>query len=139
LKRAITAVLLCGYLIVLLDLTLFQYPQPGANVNLLPFRSMAHDLRHGGWELLVNFFGNVVVFLPLGLLLPILWRRWRSALRITLVSFTLSASIETLQYVSGRRIADVDDVILNTLGGVMGYGLWIGLMYHQSSSRSVVR
>ncbi len=37
----------------------------------------------------------------------------------------VSLLIEVLQGISGRRVADVDDVILNTLGGLMGYGCWL--------------
>ncbi|MDB5351631.1 MAG: glycopeptide antibiotics resistance protein [Planctomycetota bacterium] len=126
-KRVIAAVLLGIYLIVLLDLTLFQFPQPGAHANFVPFRSISRDLRHGGWEMIINFVGNLAVFLPLGLLPPTLSRRWCSPLRIALISLFLSALIESLQYLSGRRVADVDDLILNVLGGLLGYGVWIAM------------
>jgi glycopeptide antibiotics resistance protein len=67
------------------------------------------------------------VFLPMGFFVPILSRPWTSAFRVALVCMILSLAIETLQYDSGRRVADIDDVLLNTLGGVLGYAGFVGL------------
>ena len=126
-RRAIAAATLILYLVVLFDLTLFRFYQPGASANLVPFRTIALDLHKGGWEMVVNFVGNVVVFLPMGLLVPTLWRGRSPLLRVAVACLTLSTLIESLQFASGRRVADVDDVILNVAGGVLGGLVWIGL------------
>jgi glycopeptide antibiotics resistance protein len=84
---------------------------------------MIGDWRNGGWGFVVNFLGNVVAFLPIGLLPPLIWRRRVTIWQIAFLSLAVSLAIETGQYVSGRRVPDVDDLILNTIGGTFGYAL----------------
>ena len=69
-----------------------------------------------------NAAGNVILFFPLGILLPLLWRRLRfwSGLQ---VAIAVSVSVELVQYLSrgwAHRTADVNDVILNSLGACLG-------------------
>ncbi len=72
-----------------------------------------------------NTLGNVVLFLPLGILLPLLFRRFRSLLRVVLLAAFLSLSIETIQFFSAFignfRAVDIDDVLLNTFGAFVGF------------------
>ena len=125
-KRTTAAALLAAHLVVLIDLTLFQFLQRDPSPNLMPFRTMARDLRNGGSELIVNFVGNVVAFVPIGFLLPTVWPgRW-TAWRVALAAAALSGSIEAAQYATGRRVADVDDVTLNTAGALLGYAALFG-------------
>ena len=138
-RKLIVATLLVGYLLVLLDLTLLRFPRPGTSPNLIPFETIRHDLRAGGREMWVNLVGNLAAFVPLGLLLPPLGKRRPSALRIALLAIALSAGIESLQYLSGRRAADVDDVVLNTLGALLGYLAWRGSRPFRPSSPSPAR
>ena len=63
------------------------------------------------------------VFVPLGLLPPALWQRLRRLWKATLLCCASSCLIEFFQLFIGRSV-DVDDVILNTLGGVLGYLLF---------------
>jgi glycopeptide antibiotics resistance protein len=126
LRRTLAVTLLTAFLVVLLGLTLGGFYQPRAPVNLIPLKSIGHDLRAGGRDLVINFLGNLVVFLPMGVLVPSMVGGDRPGWRVAAASFGLSLAIEVLQGVSGRRVADIDDVILNTIGGVIGYGLWRG-------------
>ena len=70
-----------------------------------------------------NARGNLLLFVPLGVLLPLVWRRLRfwSGLRIAIA---LSVGIELLQYLSRtwgvNRTADVNDVVLNSVGACLG-------------------
>ena len=124
-QRILAAKMIVAYLMVLFALTLGGFYQPNAPRNFVPFRSIEHDLRAGGFEFVVNFLGNLVAFVPMGWLLPsLLGRRWL-ALRVAGLSLALSLLVEVLQGISGRRVADVDDVILNTLVGLLGYGFWL--------------
>lgn len=91
---------------------------------LTPFWSYRAALAPGGnLELLRSNFMNVLLFLPGGLLLGELasrhWR-WRTVLLALLVSAVLSGGIETLQGLYRLGIAETDDVIHNTLGGLLG-------------------
>jgi glycopeptide antibiotics resistance protein len=115
------------YLLVFLGLTLGGFYHPGAPRNLVPFRTMEHDFRKGGWEFLVNFVGNVVVTLPIGWFLPYFLGQKCSVIKVGGFAMVLSAIIEVLQGISGKRVADIDDVILNTTGALIGYALWSGV------------
>lgn len=121
-NRVVAAVLV-AYVAGLLYLTLlipFSYG-PGDRLNLVPFKMMADDYRAGGSRFVVNFLGNIGVFGPIGLALPIVLGPRFGAVRVTLIGMALSLSIEVAQWISGYRVADVDDVILNTVGTALGY------------------
>lgn len=75
-------------------------------------------LSGGSWQVL----GNVMLYLPLGLLLPFVWNRV-SWWRVTGLGLALSLVTELVQPVVGRSF-DVDDLIANTLGTLVGYGLF---------------
>ena len=106
---------------------------PGeASLNLRPFETIRRFL----WVLqnshqlgmvthaVINLAGNVVMFVPLGLLLPAVW----SSLRrfwLWLGSVTgVILMVELVQLATRLGACDVDDVILNLLGAFLGYGLW---------------
>jgi glycopeptide antibiotics resistance protein len=65
--------------------------------------------------------GNFVMLLPLGLYLPLLYKKISNFFVVALVSFLVSSMIELLQLVTSYRSADVDDVLLNTLGACLGF------------------
>lgn len=93
-------------------------------INLTPgytIRSMLEKGSHG--QKVINLAGNVLIFAPLGFLPPLLWRRWRHWWAALGLSIGTSCLIEFLQLFLGRSV-DVDDVILNALGGLLGYLLF---------------
>lgn len=93
----------------------------GQGINLLPLETVRRFWRYGSrQQLLVNLAGNVAVFVPLGLLPTALWQRLRRLWKATLLCCASSCLIEFFQLFIGRSV-DVDDVLLNTLGGVLGY------------------
>jgi glycopeptide antibiotics resistance protein len=120
-RRVFLATVLGIYIIFLLDIALFRFPATNPEPNRVPFRSMIRDWRNGGLGFVVNFVGNLVAFLPMGLLPRLIRLRRTSLWQVALFSLSISFAIEAGQYVSGRRVADVDDLILNTVGGVLGY------------------
>jgi len=72
-----------------------------------------------------NARGNFMLFFPLGILIPLIWRRLRFWRGIQ-IAIALSVSIEIVQYLSrawSNRNADVNDVILNVLGASLGLAL----------------
>lgn len=69
----------------------------------------------------LNILGNVLAFLPLGILLPLLYPSLRSLWKITLLGLLVSLLIECTQLVFVIGVFDVDDLLLNTLGAVLGY------------------
>ncbi len=96
--------------------------------NLLPFREIHRYLCYrkllGVRLVTLNLVGNVVGFLPFGALVPLLSRSMRKAWRIGLLSMEISALIEGAQFLFGVGCCDVDDVILNTVGGLLGYAVY---------------
>lgn len=120
--RRLAQVSLCGYVLFMLGITLLIFRSRSPAHNFVPFQSILHDCLEGTWrDFLVNFLGNIVAFLPLGALYPIARGRLRSTWEPVLFCTLFSLVIEASQWVSGRRVADVDDLILNTLGGALGY------------------
>jgi glycopeptide antibiotics resistance protein len=129
------------YIVSLLSITLFpiyiiwgevvEKFRPA--INMIPFVDIITDFPRTQFSLafkikflIKNLMGNLVLLLPFGLFLPILWNRARSFWTTVVMGVLLSFSIEILQYVLayfgyGGRAADIDDLILNTLGVVIGY------------------
>jgi glycopeptide antibiotics resistance protein len=68
--------------------------------------------------------GNFVMLLPLGIYLPVLYRRMSNFFKVVLVCMLVSVIIELMQLITKYRSADVDDVLLNTIGACIGYGLY---------------
>ena len=122
--RAAGAVLLAGAVVVTVVVTLGPVthegpPSPASarSVNLVPFRGIRAVLAsHDVSTVLLHLGGNVLLFAPVGLLLALLLRR---PLVAVVLGALLSATEEALQYVVGR-VADVDDVLLDVTGVVLG-------------------
>ena len=71
-----------------------------------------------------NIGGNIIGFVPLGIFLPLLFSFLRRFARLTVTVFLVSLLFETTQLVAGIGVFDVDDLILNTAGGMLGYMLF---------------
>ena len=71
-----------------------------------------------------NLLGNVVLFIPLGFLLPWIWEKWQVFWRQTLLMAGLILMVETIQLATGLGWCDVDDLILNLPGTMLGFLLW---------------
>jgi glycopeptide antibiotics resistance protein len=93
-------------------------------VHLVPFQTIAAEIQHGGWSFLVNVPGNIVAFVPLGLLAPLWQPLFRGAKTIFLLGLLTSLGIEMLQWTFTVRVVDIDDVLLNVCGAVLGYWLY---------------
>ncbi len=74
----------------------------------------------GWYAVFTNLSGNVLIFLPFGFFLPMA-SRYRSFFPAVFYSFALSFCVETFQLLSRVGSFDVDDMLLNTLGGALGY------------------
>lgn len=82
------------------------------NFNFVPFLYMFSDYR--------STLLNVLLFIPLGLFLPIFWKKFQSFGYTVLFGFCTSLSIELLQIFT-LRATDVNDLMTNTFGTVLGY------------------
>lgn len=133
-KQIIYRVLLCAYLIVLFYLLFFSEKMGRADnfqdyrYNLTLFREIkrfynSRDLYPRAFA--INVIGNVVAFMPFGFLLPRMNVRCRSLFFTVLFSFCLSLGVEVVQLVFKLGCFDVDDLLLNTLGGFLGYLIFL--------------
>ena len=107
------------------------WEQVSANLNLVPFRtlrlfgSLLTDHRpHLVQAAVINLFGNVVMFIPLGLLLPTVWEKLRSLGKVLLTTAAIITIVEIMQLFTLVGSCDLDDLILNLIGSALGYGVY---------------
>lgn len=81
-----------------------------------------------GYEtFIVNIIGNVLAFAPLGFFLPLLEKRYQKFLITVFLCCMFSLCVELTQLYLKVGIFDVDDILMNTLGGILGYLSYIAL------------
>ena len=91
-------------------------------VNLVPLVNLFdYDSKR---DLLLNVIGNVAMFIPSGIVLPIVYKRLDSFVKVILAGGGISLCIEIIQLPFSVRASDVDDLILNTVGVMLGYGIY---------------
>lgn len=99
----------------------------GKKINFIPFQTIGTFFRNFEPDsFLVNIVGNIVMFMPWGFGLVLLWKKNQSVGRVILLCFLLTFMIETGQLLIDRSV-DVDDLILNFAGGCIGAGLCAAL------------
>ena len=76
-------------------------------------------------EALLNLIGNIAMFVPLGIVWPGVFQRLNTHGKVIAAGLGVSLTIEVLQLPFFDRATDVDDLILNTLGFLMGYGIYL--------------
>ena len=93
--------------------------------NLCPLKEIRRFWIHretlGMWPTLLNLGGNVIGFMPFSAILPVMNRKLRRCGRMVLITFLFSIAVELAQLVTQAGCFDVDDILLNTLGGLLGY------------------
>jgi glycopeptide antibiotics resistance protein len=77
---------------------------------------------------LSDFVGNIALFVPLGLLIPLIWPQLRSLTPVAVIAAGSSATIELLQLVIPGRSPSLQDIALNTLGAVIGAILFLEIL-----------
>lgn len=92
-------------------------------INLLPFVYITdYEVL---WEMKVNIIGNVAMFIPIGIVWPCVYRKLDTHKKVIAAGVGFSLFIEILQLPFYDRVTDVDDLILNSLGFLMGYGIYL--------------
>lgn len=105
------------YCFILISITILSR-EPGSrrSVDLHLFSTFSNNL----WE---NIFPveNLLLFIPLGYLLPLLWKRLNNVIATMLSGLLFSVMVEVIQYLTQRGYFQTDDIIINLLGTVIGY------------------
>lgn len=140
------------YTIFLLQMTIFRFPLPFFSslsvvyskearcfyANFIPchtfirfIREIFVDRSHYSTAIL-NLVGNCIIFVPLGYFIPTLWKRLQKWYWIFLLSFLLTILMECTQFWTGLGIFDVDDMIENIIGALLGYAVYAKWFAHKA-------
>lgn len=146
--QEIISFLFVVYICMIVAVTLFPLPigfpsnieNLNRSVNMMPFVSIIKDINQigsaydGDSQFMIglivrNVGGNILLLMPLGFLVPILWNKYTKFKNTILLGFFISVSIELLQLIESLfsgvgRITDIDDVICNVLGSIFGYFIY---------------
>ena len=133
-KRLISAFILIAYSTILIKLLVFKtyllkigplrftFNSGTGQVNFLPFKTILPYLRgeHGWTFAIINLVGNIALFVPIGFLVPFVYRNvtWQKSLALAVA---VGLAIEGMEVVFRVGRFDIDDVILNALGVMIGY------------------
>lgn len=102
---------------------MFSYGGVSGEINFIPFQS----------EGFLTYILNIIMFMPLGFLLPLIWTEYRNFLKTAMVGLGLSFVIEICQLFNLRH-TDIDDLLMNTLGAMLGYVIWY--LFHKIFKRA---
>ena len=111
------------YILCLFHVVTFQDNNYGVS-NFIPFKEIFR-YSIGSDKFIKNILGNIMLFVPYGFLASYLLNNKKFSV-ITILTLVVSLTIETVQYYIGR-VFDIDDIILNLLGGIAGYLIFIGI------------
>lgn len=116
--------LLIEFVLLIYCSTVFFRNTGKLQYDFMPFWSYISYLRGEDEKLLTENIMNVVVFMPVGVLVGAVFRSmsWK---KVLVIGMCLSVGIEVLQFVFRKGFSEVDDVMHNTLGCLIGYGLWL--------------
>ncbi len=109
------------YILLLFELLTGTENNSGSGINLVPFSEI---LRYqvGSKMFIYNVLGNILLFVPFGYFVT-RYIKGKSLYQIFIISFITSLTVEILQVKLGRSF-DVDDILLNVIGGVVGYFIY---------------
>lgn len=126
-RGALRAISAAAYLAALLRFTVFRdgcfgHGLLSGRLHWIPGVAYRDLISWGSYgRAAILFFGNILCFMPLGFLLA--RRKWGFA-ACALAGLSLSLAIEGGQYLLGSGLSEIDDLILNTLGAMAGYGAY---------------
>lgn len=111
------------YILCLFHVVTFQDNNYGIS-NFVPFKEIfRYDF--GTPKFMKNIVGNIMLFIPYGFIASYLIKNKKFS-TITILTIIVSLTIETVQYYIGR-VFDIDDVILNLTGGIIGFLIYVGI------------
>ena len=132
--RIIGKILFILYIVFIIYFLIFSdwYGRAGTmdeyHYNLVLFREIKRFWNYraevGLFAMFTNLFGNVIIFIPFGFFMPMA-SKYRSIFSAVFYSFGLSLCVETFQLITKVGSFDVDDLLLNTVGGLVGYLIFV--------------
>lgn len=151
-RRIIIGSIFFFYIITVIAATIFPIPIQGLQEiwlymwwnsnNFMPFVSIFDILNNNNLDIFIKIkqvIGNIVLFIPMWFLIPFIWKSKNDFKKAMLLGFIATCSIEGLQFMISAllgfnyKITDIDDVILNMLGFIIGFVL------HKIFQKSLIR
>lgn len=123
LHKEILSLVFIVYILCLYYILTYQDVGNGG-INLVPFKEMFR-YSFGSYKFMKNIVGNIILFIPFGFFVSYYLNNKKTLVAL-LSTFIVSGCAESLQYYIGR-VFDIDDIILNILGGFLGYLLFVCL------------
>lgn len=143
-KRKWLTLLFLLYLILIIKLIVFKYPlsmmqaivdswqkdvilEGLHSANFIPFKTIKMYIRYydlPGLRSFANLFGNVLIFIPMGAMLPLVHKASKNPLIMLVNALLFIVGIEVFQLFSAFGAFDVDDIILNGLGVILGRAIY---------------
>lgn len=111
---------------------IISYKEVIGGINIIPFSSS------GSIPVVFDNVFNILMFVPFGFLLPLIWERFRRFWKVFLFGLGFSALIEIFQLFN-YRTSDVDDLLMNTTGACVGYFIWalFAKIFRNSGKKSI--
>lgn len=124
-KKLMLGALFIGYIVFVCELTIIgRGSSHFLQMNLQPFSGYIDAWKKYSLRDLQNCIFNILMFVPLGVFLPLLFPKFKLFKWLFLVVVSATLSIETYQTLTGAGIFELDDLINNSIGGIIGYQLY---------------
>lgn len=119
-RHRIALTLFIAYLLVIFY-TVFLCREPGSRqeISLVPFETWGYS-----FQMHAMFIENIIMFIPFGIFLPLLFRKFKNSYLCVLTGFICSCSIEMIQHITQTGYLQVDYVMTNTAGILIGWMVW---------------
>jgi glycopeptide antibiotics resistance protein len=137
-KREAQLMLVYICIVVVMRFTFFPFSKVGGRIqpllfdaaavvppriNLIPFVNLLNYEIYK--EMLINVIGNTTMFIPLGIVWPCVFKKLDTHAKVIAAGVGFSLCIENLQLPFFDRVTDIDDLILNSVGFAVGYGIYL--------------
>lgn len=136
-KSDFISIVLVSYSVLVLMVLLFKIPagmdifdenRIRFDMQLIPFKTIIEYVSKvhsfSDW-FIKNLVCNIAMFMPYGLLLPYSMKPKKLFLKVCIIGIVFSGLIEIIQYIFAIGKFDIDDIILNLLGAILGYTLYL--------------
>ncbi len=120
--RALSRTLFAAYLVILLWLVLFKFSYDPLTI-LSDFQTRRLNLIPFAWARKSEIISNIVAFIPFGVMLGVSFKQAAFRYKIAAI-FGFSLAVEIIQFVLAIGVADITDIIMNTLGGFIGLAVY---------------
>ena len=125
-RKTLIIILFLLYLIAVISVTfivretmVLRTPE-NRGVILQPFRKFEAMMNGAHFFWFKQIFLNILLFVPFGILLPMVSKRFNNSIIAVAAGCLFSGTIEIMQYITGRGLTEIDDVITNTIGVAVG-------------------